>query len=355
MTAPVTVYKTALSSILVGGQAQTIMYGPVLGGVIVNPASADDQGLAVMEPLFVDVVGAAGTEVSETTFALQPGQSYWLTPNQASNVSVNAASSGHKFSAIVFQPKTPYPPAPQPGNFPPAGPTSVVDVIPSYLYVEYNDDADLQAFVDAYNKMAQEYVDWFNDANLPIYTGLSGQMLDWVAEGLYGMKRPALPSGLNLDKGPFNTYEFNTLAYNARKSIGAQNVTVTSDDVFKRIITWNFYKGDGNTMTVRWLKRRIMRFLIGAGGSAPNIDQTYKISVTFGAPNIVSIRISIGTRRITGGALFNRFAYNTMAYNALQTVFTPAPDHLPNETIFKEAMAAGALQLPFQYVFDVHV
>lgn len=355
MTAPVTLYKGAQSSIRVGGTPETVMFGPVQGGIITNPSTPAEQGLSDVEVLFVDVVGPADTKETATTLVLQPGQSYFVTPGQSTNVSVNAVSTGHRFTAVVYQTPTPYPPTPQPGPFPPAGPTTVLNIIPSYLYVQYNDDPDLQAFVAAYNTMAQDYLDWFNNVNLPVYTGLSGALLDWVAQGLYGMVRPSLPSGRNLDKGPLNTYAFNTLGYNSRKSVGPANVTVTSDDLFKRIMTWNFYKGDGKTVTVRWLKRRIMRFLIGTAGSAPNIEQTYNISVTFGAPNIVSIRLTIGTRRIDGGALYNRFGLNAMPYNALRTTFIPATDHLPNETVLKEAIAAGVLQLPFQYEFEVQV
>ena len=34
--------------------------------------------------------------------------------------------------------------------------------IKSYLYFQYNDSEEVQAFVDAYNIMSQEYVDFFN-------------------------------------------------------------------------------------------------------------------------------------------------------------------------------------------------
>lgn len=34
------------------------------------------------------------------------------------------------------------------------------DIIKSYLYTQYNDDDDLQAFVSAYNSMAQEIYAW---------------------------------------------------------------------------------------------------------------------------------------------------------------------------------------------------
>jgi hypothetical protein len=357
MATPVALYKVAVSEVFEAGVPVTPIFGPVAGGIITNPATIADQGIDPVEVLYLDVTGLASDYETVTTIAVQPGQSYVVTPGQATDVSVNAKTAGHRFSGIVYQPPTPYPPAPQLGTFPPAGPTTLTAVIPSYLYQEYADDDDLQSFVAAYNGLAQGYVDWFASIGLPVYTGqsISGALLDWVAQGVYGMIRPALSSGRNRDLGPLNTYAYNTLPLNRRKLIGPTNVTATSDDVFKRIITWNFYKGDGNVFNVRWLKRRVMRFLTGANGSAPNVDQTYIISVTFGAGSVVSIRISVGTRSITGGALYNRFGFNRMAYNSLTTAFHPAADPPPFAAIFKEAVDSGALILPFQYKFSVAI
>lgn len=45
-------------------------------------------------------------------------------------------------------------------------------IIPAYPYTQYNDDPDIVAFFDAYNKLAQGYLDYFNNLNLPCWTGL---------------------------------------------------------------------------------------------------------------------------------------------------------------------------------------
>ena len=245
---------------------------------------------------------------------------------------------------------------PQIGTFPPPGPTTLTLNIPSYLYQEYADDDDLQAFVSSYNALAQGYDDWFASIGLPIYTGaqITGPLLDWIAEGIYGMFRPTLSSGKNRTIGPFDTYGYNRLGYNVRKLIGPADVTFTTDDVFKRIMTWNFYKGDGNIFSFLWLKRRIMRFLIGENGSAPNIDNTYPVSITSG-DGIIAIRISVGTRTITGGALFNRFGFNRRPYNSLSTLFHPAGTQYALESVLKEAIESGALILPFQYSYSVSI
>jgi hypothetical protein len=351
MTAPVSIYKTAVSSVAVGGTAVTVAFGPLNGGLIVNPPNATQQGIAVAEVLYVDVTGSAYLGETETTVPVQPGQYFTIIPGQVTNVSVNAATSGHLFSGIIYQPSTPYPPTPQSGSFPPLGPTTLSQTLPSYLYQEYADDDDLQAFVASYNQLAQQYVNWFANIGLPVYTGtnISGALLNWVAEGLYGFTRPALASGMNRNIGPYNTWAYNTIPFNKIKVVGPANVTVTSDDIFKRIITWNFYKGDGNTFNIRWLKRRIMRFLIGTNGTAPNIDQTYAVSVTYG-PGIISIRLSVGTRTLTGGAVYNRFGYgNAVAYNQIKSTYASGPTPLQFASVFKEASDSGVLQYPFQY------
>ena len=354
----ISLYKTAVSEIVVGGQAATAMYGPVAGGIITNPAHTVDQGIAVLEPLYIDITAPASLGETITTMPLQPGQTFVVPPGITTNVSVNAKTAGHKFFGIVYQPQTPYPPTPQTGTFPPSGPTTLTGLggMASYLYWQYADDDDLQAFVNAYNGLADSYVSWFATIGLPVYisTNITGALLDWVAQGIYGMERPALSSGRSIVIGPVNTFTPNKLPPNVRRNIGPSNVTVTSDDVFKRIMTWNFYKGDGNIFNTRWLKRRIMRFLIGLNGTAPNIDYTPNISVTYGGGN-VAIRITVGTRSITGGALPNRIGCNRLTPNALNTVFNPAPMQYPLESVLQEALLSGALQLPFQYQFSIAI
>lgn len=229
-------------------------------------------------------------------------------------------------------------------------------VIPSYLYVQYNDDPDLKALLKAYNNYAQEYVDWFNTINLPVYTGapIAGALLDWVLTGLYGLPRPVLPSGKAQAEGPYNTVVYNRIAYNSYRLIGPSEVFATTDDVYKRIATWDLYRGDGTVFTIRWLKRRIMRFLTGPNGTDPGVNQTYQISVTFGVGNVVSIQIRNGIRTIKGGAIFNRFAYNRQPYNALQSTFEPLPG-FGLAPILKSAIESGAVELPFQFTYIVSI
>lgn len=204
--------------------------------------------------------------------------------------------------------------------FPPVGPVTLQAVIGSYLYVQYNDDPDLQAFVRSFNELAQNYVDTFNSLNLPIYTrgNISGALLDWVAAGLYGITRPTLPATGTGERGPYNTAELNSITYSTLIPGTASTVYTTTDDIFRRIITWHFFKGDGRVFNIPTLKRRVYRFLNGADGVSPTIQETYDVSV-----------------EVSG-------------YSATITI----PDG-PIATIFEAAVGSGALELPFQYSWSV--
>lgn len=237
-------------------------------------------------------------------------------------------------------------------------PVTVQKTIPSYLYQQYSDDDNLQAFVDAYNTYTQAFLDWFNALNLPNYTSdpVKGPLLDWVGAGLYGTPRPIFPSGRTSNRGPLNTWNLNTLGPNERQAKTTGQYYVTSDDVYRRVITWNFFKGDGNTFNVRWLKRRIMRFILGTDGVNFNVDTTYRISVTFGSPNVVNINILNGLRVNDGGARPNRFLLNTTRPNQLRSHFIPLNDPLFDLSILlalKQGIDSGVLQLPFQFQYNV--
>jgi hypothetical protein len=94
----------AAVAIVTGGTAVTVFSGPINGGVIVNPPNAAAQGIATAESLYISMVGTPGStdaEANGTTIVLAAGASYTF-PALAAGVTVkaNAASSGHKFTAI---------------------------------------------------------------------------------------------------------------------------------------------------------------------------------------------------------------------------------------------------------------
>lgn len=342
------------SEVFTAGQSIIALSAGELGGFVVNPQLAVDQGIADAEVLFVDPTGPASLFPTATTFALQPGQTYAVPALSSTPLWINAVTGGHRFTAIQYGKSKPGEYVPATGTFPPLGPTGLVEVLPSYLYQEYNDDGDLQAFVATFNQLSQNYVDTFNALNLPIYTSdlISGSLLDWVAEGIYGLSRPSLSSGQFKTVGPYNTYQFNKAWYNYFKLSGPDVVVATSDDIFKRILTWHLYKGDGKVFSIRWLKRRIMRFLFGEDGVDLNIDQTYQISVTFGPNSGVNINLLSGISTIIGGTILNRFGLNRVTFN--QTMLSIEPlTPLPNAVVFKEAVLSGVLELPFQFQYNV--
>jgi hypothetical protein len=91
-----------VSVVAAGGTAVTAVGPNPNGGYIQNPASAADQGVAAAEPLYINPVTTAGVAGYGTTFALAPGETWFVIPGQTTSTSVNAASSGHRFTVVVF-------------------------------------------------------------------------------------------------------------------------------------------------------------------------------------------------------------------------------------------------------------
>ncbi len=88
------------TSVATGGTAVVALTGKVNGYYIVNPLSATDQGLGAVEPLYIDTTTTATTTASGTNAALAPGQPFGGIFGSSTNVSVNAASSGHNFTCV---------------------------------------------------------------------------------------------------------------------------------------------------------------------------------------------------------------------------------------------------------------
>lgn len=221
------------------------------------------------------------------------------------------------------------------------------DIIKSYLYTQYNDDDNIQAFVSAYNAMAQEIYSWMTNANLPIFVGgdNAGEQLKWIARGIYGVKPPVLVSGKQRIYGTFNAMLFNQLPFNGRKVVNQSEQVVVSDDLFKRIMTWNFYKGDGYYFTIPWLKRRIMRFLTGIDGVDVVNDQRWSISVLFSGSG-ASISIIKGYRKLTDTSMYNTFSYNTGVLNQKKSILIKSNEY-EFASLFKQAFDSGLLHMPF--------
>ncbi|HEM8614027.1 TPA: hypothetical protein U2Q68_003857 [Citrobacter amalonaticus] len=229
------------------------------------------------------------------------------------------------------------------------------EIIKSYLYTQYNDDDDIQAFVSAYNAMAQNIYSWMVNANLPIFVGgyNAGDQLKWIARGIYGVKPPELVSGKQTIYGPYNAMMFNQLPFNGRRVVDQSEQVVVSDDLFKRIMTWNFYKGDGFHFTIPWLKRRIMRFLTGADGVDVINDQRWNVSVLFSGAG-ASISIVKGYRKLTDSSLYNSFTFNSRVFNQKTSVLIKSTNY-EYASLFKQAFDSGLLHMPFYQPVSVTI
>lgn len=229
------------------------------------------------------------------------------------------------------------------------------EIIKSYLYTQYNDDDDIRAFVTAYNAMAQDIYSWMLNANLPIFVDgyNAGDQLRWIARGIYGVKPPVLVSGKQTIYGSFNAMLFNQLPFNGRKVVNQSEQVVVSDDLFKRIMTWNFYKGDGFNFTIPWLKRRIMRFLTGIDGVDVVNDQRWSISVLFSGSG-ASISVVKGYRKLTSSSLYNTYTFNSRAFNQKTSVLIKSTNY-EYASLFKQAFDSGLLHMPFYQPVSVTI
>lgn len=261
------------------------------------------------------------------------------------------------------------------------------DIIKSYLYLEYSDDADLQAFVAAFNSMAQDYLDWFNQSPLGLYTSphITGNLLDWIGNGIYGIPRPVVGIGTSKTIGELNSVWTNELGMNAERTVSSGTAALGTDDIYKRVMTWILYRGDGKQPTVSWLRRRVTRFLYGINGTdipltlltyvkefsgagyngAPfnalpfnavlesfttipiYVDFTQNVSLDFGQKT--TVRAGYGT------AIFN-----ALAYNFFSELVTYKPHHVnitiptsPIAQAFSSLLQEGFLPFPFQMTVQV--
>lgn len=230
---------------------------------------------------------------------------------------------------------------------------NIVSTIKSYVYREYADDENIAAFFGSYNALSQGNLDAINSYELPIYLNQTGTLLSWAASSIYGVFRPSLSSGGPRSIGPINTFEFNAEEFNALSRVNSSTNFIADDLTYQRIIQWNTLKGDGYQFSIRWLKRRVERFLRGA--IFP--DQTYEVSVTFPSAYNVLITVSESNRRVSGGAFFGTggaFGSMAMTYGGITT--TPST-HTPTAlaSALKAAVNSGILRLPFQYTFTVQI
>ena len=190
-------------------------------------------------------------------------------------------------------------------------------IIPSYLYKEYSDDEDLQAFVSTYNGLSQGYLTWFLETPLAVYTNdsINDGLLEWSARGIYNIRRPILSTQSSTLLAGYNQIPYNRVAYNQLLLETIGTAQIASDDIYKRVLTWHLYRGDGQVFCLQWLKNRINRFLNGINGTDTDVLDS--------PPSIV----------VSG------------------TEFTIQAPQNAMYTVFKQCLDGGILALPFQYQF----
>ena len=169
-------------------------------------------------------------------------------------------------------------------------------ITPAYLFKElYRGDPYITPFFNAYNLAAQYYLDWYNENPTAVYTdsNISGNFLNFVALGLYNLRRPVL-SDTNFIEGEnaMNSLQINaqSMNYNANVRAGSGAVIV-NDDIFKRVLTWHLYLNDGKQATMPWLRKRIARFIYGIAGTDITNDVLQYVNISF--PSKGNIEISL--------------------------------------------------------------
>lgn len=229
---------------------------------------------------------------------------------------------------------------------------NITSTIASYVYQQYSDDANVSAFFGSYNQISQGNLDAINSYQLPIYLDQTGGLLDWAASSIYGVFRPSLSSGGPRSVGPINTFEFNAEEFNGLDRVNSSTNFIADDLTYQRIIQWNTFKGDGFQFSIRWLKRRVERFLHGT--IFP--DQTYDVSIKLTGPHAVLITVSNSNTTLTGGAFYDGVMFGGvgMAFNQIEVA---ASNHAPTAlaSALKAAVNSGILRLPFQYTFTVQI
>ena len=218
----------------------------------------------------------------------------------------------------------------------------------AYPYAQYSDDPNVGAFFTAYTQIAQGYLQWFNQNCLGLYTDKSGPLLDWIGANLYGLPRPVVGTQSQTQQGAIGTFAVGTQAIGINKITRNETAQSVSDDIYKRYLTMWLYLGDGKQMSIDWIRRRVARFLFGAGGSDIPVQDLQQVSV---AIPLLPRRGAIGT-----------FAIGTQAIAVLppQTKYTVHALNIgiPNGNVsaqFQLLFNAGLLPLPFQINFTVSI
>ena len=99
---PITPKPGLISVILVAGNSVQVTEGTAIGGWIINPASAIDQGISRPDILYVDPTGPASVSPNGTSMALAPGTPYYAIPGSTLPLSVASNIPNHAFISVQW-------------------------------------------------------------------------------------------------------------------------------------------------------------------------------------------------------------------------------------------------------------
>jgi len=188
-------------------------------------------------------------------------------------------------------------------------PSPLQTIIPSYPYQEYADDENVVAFFTALNTIAQTYLDWFNGTSLAVYTSpsISGPLLDWVGNGIYGIARPVFSSEMTIYIAGLNAMALNVAALNGNEFFQSGTATIATDDYYKRVLTWWLYAGNGGNregvgryFNNEVLRLKVARFLYGVNGTDVTLTQAQTVQIQ---PKALSSPPTPSVSYVAGGSL----------------------------------------------------
>lgn len=133
-----------------------------------------------------------------------------------------------------------------------------------FAYDQWQGIPEVVAYFGATKHFTHEIIRELTEKSFSDYFKFKGDMLDYIALCIYGEMRPAyLNSGDYKAFGALNSLPLNQDPLNSTKVMWDTDGEAVTDEIFRRIITWNFYKGDGRMPSIPWIKRRCKRFLTG--------------------------------------------------------------------------------------------
>lgn len=226
--------------------------------------------------------------------------------------------------------------------------TPLQTIIPAYVYDQYSDDADIQAFFAAHNKIAQSYLDWFNSTPLAVYTspGIFGNLLDWIAQGIYGVVRPVISTSTSSFIAGVTAFPVAGIPVAGFEYLQSGQADSASDDIYKRVLTWILYRGDGMQMNTLWLQKRVARFLYGANGTDIPLEYINAVSV---GPSPFPFRGGLGM--VPSGYTAVGMGITTPGYRK-RFIDIAIQNGIASQD-FVDLMASGILPVPFQMRFSV--